>query len=65
MTEDGQSAASTKLDRSSPAYKALIKKVSYSGKTMLFGQACDSNYAPLTNASGQLTGAIFVANCDD
>jgi len=64
-SEDGQSADSTKLDRSSPAYKALSKKISYTGKTMLFGKACDANYAPLTNASGNLTGAIFVANCDD
>ena len=64
-SEDGQSAAGTKLDRNSPAYKALNKKLSYTGKTMLFGKTCDANYAPLTNASGNLTGAIFVADCDD
>jgi Cache 3/Cache 2 fusion domain len=64
MTDDGQSAVNSKLDRGSPAYNALIKKVSYTGETTLFGQTCDANYAPLTNASGQLTGAIFVANCE-
>lgn len=62
--EDGQSAVNTKLDRSSPAYKALASKISYTGKTTLFGKPCDSNYAPLTDASGKLKGAIFVASCD-
>lgn len=64
VKDDGKSAVDSKLDRGSPAYKALIKKDSYSGKAMLFGRSCDANYAPLTNASGQLTGAIFVADCD-
>jgi len=64
MTKDGKSAVNSKLDRGSPAYAALIKKTSHTGKATLFGQMCDANYAPLTDASGQLTGAIFVANCD-
>jgi len=55
------SADKTKLDPSSPAYQALIQKRSYSGPVTLFGQVCDSNYAPITNASGELTGALFVA----
>jgi hypothetical protein len=63
-TEDGKSAVNTKLDRNSPAYKELVKKHSYTGQATLFGQKCDSNYAPLTNASGQLTGALFVAICN-
>ena len=62
-TEDGKSAVNTKLDHKSPAYKALMKKHSYAGTATLFGQKCDSNYAPLTNEKGQLTGALFVANC--
>jgi len=64
MTEDGKSAANTKLDRNSPAYKQLVQKHSYVGQATIFGQKCDSNYAPLANASGQLTGALFVAICN-
>ena len=63
-TEDGKSAVNTKLDHKSPAYKALVKKHSYTGQATVFGQKCDANYAPLTNASGKLTGAVFVAICN-
>jgi methyl-accepting chemotaxis protein len=62
-TGDGKSAVNTKLDRNSPAYKGLVKKHSYTGEVTVFGQKCDANYAPLTNAKGQLTGALFVAIC--
>jgi hypothetical protein len=61
--EDGTSAVNTKLDRKSPAYKELVKKHSYTGEATLFGQKCDASYAPLTNAGGRLTGALFVAIC--
>ena len=64
MTEDGKSAVNTKLDRNSPAYKQLVQKQSYAGQGTIFGQKCDSDYAPLTNASGKLTGALFVAMCN-
>lgn len=64
MTEDGKSAVNTKLDRGSPAYKALAQKRSYTGQSTVFGQKCDSNYAPLTDEGGQLTGALFVATCN-
>ena len=63
-TEDGKSAVNTMLDRKSPAYKELVKKRSYTGEATAFGQKCDAKYAPLTNASGQLTGALFVAICN-
>jgi hypothetical protein len=63
-TEDGKSAVNTKLDRKSPAYKELVNKRSYTGDATIFGQKCDANYAPLTNASGQLKGALFVAVCN-
>ena len=62
--EDGKSAVNTKLDRKSPAYKELVRKRSYTGEATVFGQKCNVNYAPLTNASGQLTGALFVAICN-
>lgn len=64
VTEDGKSAVNTKLDRNSPAYKALVGKSSYTGETTVFGQKCDANYAPLTDAHGKLTGALFVAACN-
>jgi methyl-accepting chemotaxis protein len=63
VTEDGTSAVNTKLDHNQPAYKALIKKHPYSGEVTVFGQKCDAKYAPLTNAHGGLTGALFVAMC--
>lgn len=63
--DDGKSAVNTKLDRTSPAFKALAKKVSYSGPTTLFGKKCDANYAPLVNQKGDLTGALFVASCGE
>ena len=61
MTEKGQSAVGTKLNESSPAYKALIEKHSYTGPATLFGKDYDANYAPLIGGDGKLTGAVFVA----
>jgi methyl-accepting chemotaxis protein-2 (aspartate sensor receptor) len=60
LMDKGKSATGTKLDQSSPAYKALTAKQSYSGSTTVFGQNYDGSYAPLTDASGKLTGALFV-----
>lgn len=60
VTEEGKSAVNTKLDRNSPAYKALVQKRSYTGEATLFGQKCDASYAPLTDEGGRLTGALFV-----
>jgi hypothetical protein len=61
VTEDGKSAVNTKLDHSTPAYKALLKKHSYVGEAEVFGHKYDADYAPLTGADGKLTGALFVA----
>jgi methyl-accepting chemotaxis protein len=60
LTKDGKSAVNTKLEHDTPAYKALIKKHSYSGEATVFGQKYDANYAPLTSEDGKLTGALFV-----
>lgn len=38
LKEDGESAAGTKLDPTSAAYKALSQKQSYNGPATLFGQ---------------------------
>ena len=61
LAADGKSAVNTKLDRESPAYKALVQKHSYTGSTTVFGKAYDASYAPLTSDDGRLTGALFVA----
>jgi hypothetical protein len=61
VTEDGKSAVNTKLDHTTPAYKALIHKHSYVGDATVFGHKYDADYAPLTSADGRLTGALFVA----
>ena len=60
MMDKGQSAANTKLDQDSAAYKALIEKRSYTGPATVFGRDYDANYAPLIGEDGKLTGALFV-----
>jgi len=60
LTEDGKSAANTKLDHENPAYKALIKKHPYVGNATVFGHDYDADYAPLVSDDGRLTGALFV-----
>jgi Cache 3/Cache 2 fusion domain len=46
LSAEGQSAANTKLDRDSAAYKALVEKRSYTGPATLFGRDYQANYAP-------------------
>ena len=60
MMNEGQSAANTKLDHDSAAYKALVEKRSYTGSMTLFGRDYQGNYAPLIGEDGKLTGALFV-----
>lgn len=60
MTEDGKSAVNTKLQNGSPAYKALLRKHSYTGDVTLFGHKYDADYAPLMDKDGRVTGALFV-----
>jgi hypothetical protein len=60
LTQNGQPAVNTKLDRDSAAYKALSQKKSYSGPATILGQDYEATYAPLVGADGKLTGALFV-----
>ena len=60
LTTEGETAANTKLDRDSSAYKALAEKRAYSGPMTIFGQDYEGHYAPVTDADGKLTGALFV-----
>ena len=55
-----KSAANTKLDRDSAAYKALVKKRSFTGPATVLGRDYQASYAPLIGEDGQLTGALFV-----
>jgi methyl-accepting chemotaxis protein-2 (aspartate sensor receptor) len=61
VTADGKSAANTKLDHETAAYKALKDKHSYVGEVTVFGHKYDADYAPLVGDDGKLTGALFVA----
>jgi len=60
LMNNGQSAANTKLDPASPAYKALVEKKSYTGPVTVFGKDYQGSYAPLMGEDGKLTGALFV-----
>ena len=60
MTADGKSAGGTKLERDTPAFKALAMKHSYTGDVMVFGKKYAASYAPLTDKDGKVTGALFV-----
>lgn len=60
-TAEGKSAINTNLSHDSPAYKALLEKRPYTGDVLLFGRKYEAYYAPLTDESGHLTGALFVA----
>ena len=61
VTADGKSAANTRLDHATAAYKALKEKHSYVGEVTVFGHKYDADYAPLVSDDGKLTGALFVA----
>ena len=60
LMQEGKSAAGTKLDLSSPAYKALAEGHSYTGPVTVFDKNYQGNYAPLMGADGKVTGALFV-----
>lgn len=60
LVVDGKPATNTKLDQNSAAYKALIEKHSYTGPATVFGKDYQASYAPLTDQTGKLTGALFI-----
>jgi hypothetical protein len=45
LMQNGQSAANTKLEHDSAAYKALVEKKSYPGPVTVFGKNYQGNYA--------------------
>src|SRR6516164_2264537 len=60
LMHEGKSAVGTKLDHESAGYKALVEKHSFSGTGKVFDREYQANYAPLIDADGKLTGALFV-----
>jgi hypothetical protein len=60
VTETGASGVGTKLDRGTPAAKALLQKHSFAGPVTVFGKNYDGTYAPLIDKDGRLTGALFI-----
>ncbi|MCL2831517.1 MAG: methyl-accepting chemotaxis protein [Betaproteobacteria bacterium] len=57
--ENGERAIGTKLDRAHPAYAALLAKLPYTGKALLFGRYYMTYYLPIQDASGAVVGALF------
>ena len=60
LMDKGQSAANTKLDHDSAAYKALVEKTLLHRAMTIFGRDYQANYSPLIGADGKVTGALFV-----
>jgi hypothetical protein len=60
VNESGKSAAGTKLDQNTPAYKALAQKQAWTGDVTVFGKKYEGHYAPVVGGDGKVTGALFV-----
>jgi methyl-accepting chemotaxis protein len=58
--QDGSRAIGTLLDRSLPAYRALMAGETFSGLTELFGHHFITEYKPVRDAAGSVIGALFV-----
>jgi methyl-accepting chemotaxis protein len=58
--EDGSRAVGTKLDRKHPAYKMLLAKQDYIGPAKLFKKDYMTKYSPISSASGEIIGALFL-----
>ena len=60
LMDKGRSAASTKLDHDSAAYKALVEKRSYTGPMTIFGRTVEPTTRRSVDRSGKVIGALFV-----
>lgn len=58
--KDGERAVGTPLDRSQPAYRYALEGRSYVGYAIIFGRQFITRYDPVRDASGQVTGILFV-----
>ena len=57
---NGQRVLATRLDHASPAYAALLRGESYSGKVSLFGRYYMAHYRPIFDAERHVVGVYFV-----
>ncbi|GGF96490.1 MULTISPECIES: methyl-accepting chemotaxis protein [Rhizobium] len=58
--EKGERAVGTKLVADHPAQKALAKGEAYYGPAVLFGRDFMTAYYPIMNASGAVSGVLFI-----
>ena len=58
--QGGTSAIDSKLDHDTPAFAALNAGQSWHGDATIFGKNYQAFYAPLKDADGIITGALFV-----
>ncbi len=58
--EDGSRAVGTFLGKAHPAYSALMKGETYTGKATLFGKDYMTKYVPVKDASGEVVGVLFI-----
>jgi methyl-accepting chemotaxis protein len=58
--EDGSRAVGTSLDRSHPAYRALLAGEEYVGKANLFGKDYMTKYLPVKDQSGKVIAVLFI-----
>jgi len=58
--EKGERAIGTKLAADHPAQAALAKGEAYYGPAVLFGRDFMTSYFPITNASGAVSGVLFI-----
>lgn len=56
----GKRVLGTELARTSPAYAAVLKGESYTGKVLLFGRYYMANYRPIFDSAKQVIGVAFV-----
>jgi methyl-accepting chemotaxis protein len=59
-TEKGERAVGTKLAADHPAQPFLARGQAYFGKAVLFGKDFMTGYVPVTDASGSVTGVLFI-----
>jgi len=58
--QGGERAVGTVLDRTHPAYAALMSGRAYRALAWLFGKPYMSKYEPVRDATGRVVGALFV-----
>lgn len=58
--EDGSRAVGSNLGKTHPAYASLISGGEYVGRAVLFGRPYITKYEAIKDASGKLTGVLYI-----